>query len=62
MATWSTADHQTTAEHDQHTNPLDCLLIALGEAHCGTCLALLARLKAHLEISIPAWRPKGGAS
>ncbi len=60
MATWTTVDTQTTAEHDRHTRPLDPLLVALGEAQCGTCQALLTMIKAHLEISIPAW-PKGGA-
>ena len=55
-----TADTQTTVDHDRHTRPLDTLLVALGEAQCGTCQALLTMIKAHLEISIPAW-PKGGA-
>jgi hypothetical protein len=54
-----TADTQTV-EHDRHTKPLDTLLVALGEAQCGTCLAIMRMLKDHLEISIPAW-PKGGA-
>ena len=57
--TWSTADTQTTAEQDRHTRPLDTLLVALGDAKCGTCTAILHMLLAHLEISIPAW-PKSG--
>ncbi len=55
-----TADTQTTVDKDRHTRPLDSLLQALTEAECGTCQALLHMIKAHLEISIPAW-PKGGA-
>jgi hypothetical protein len=50
-----------TDQPDSHTKPLDTLLIAVGEAQCGTCQAILHMLLAHLEISIPAW-PKGGAS
>jgi hypothetical protein len=57
--TWSAADTQTTAEQDRHTRPLDTLLVALSEAKCGTCEAIMHMLKAHLEVSIPAW-PKGG--
>ncbi len=49
-------DQRTT----EHTKPLDSLLVALSEAECRTCQALLHMIKAHLEISIPAW-PKGGA-
>ena len=48
-------DQRTT----DHTRPLDPVLVALGEAQCGTCQALLTMIKAHLEISVPAW-PKGG--
>ncbi len=55
-----TADTQKTVDKDRHTRPLDSLLQALGEAECGTCQALLHMIKAHLEVSIPAW-PKGGA-
>ena len=55
-----TAPNQRTIDHDRHTRPLDSLLQALGEAECGTCQALLTMIKAHLEISVPAW-PKGGA-
>jgi len=58
--TWSTADTQTTAEQDRHTRPLDTLLVALGDAQCGTCQAIMHMLKAHIEVSIPVW-PKGGA-
>jgi hypothetical protein len=61
METWRTADTPKTVEQDRHSKPLDTLLIAVGEAQCGTCQAILHMLKAHLEISIPAW-PKGGAS
>ena len=60
MATWRTADTQTTVEQDRHTRPLDTLLVALSEAQCGTCTAILHMLRAHIEVSIPAW-PKGGA-
>ncbi len=59
METWRTADIQTTVEPDRHTRPLDTLLVALSEAKCGTCQAILRMLLAHLEISIPAWS-KGG--
>lgn len=59
METWSTADIQTTAEQTRHIRPLDTLLIAVGEAQCGTCQAILHMLKAHLEVSVPVW-PKGG--
>lgn len=45
---------------DPHTRPLDTVLVALSEAHCGTCQALLRILKAHLETTVPAW-PEGGA-
>ncbi len=60
MSMVETADTPKTVDHDRHTRPLDTLLIAVGEAQCGTCQAILHMLKAHLEISIPAW-PKGGA-
>jgi hypothetical protein len=59
MATWSTADTPKTVDHDRHTRPLDTLLVVLDEAQCGTCQAILHMLKAHLEVSIPAW-PKSG--
>ena len=60
METWSTADTPKTVEQDQHTRPLDTLLVAVSEAQCGTCRAILHMLLAHLEVSIPVW-PKGGA-
>ena len=60
METWSTADTQTTAEQDRHSRPLDTLLVALSEAKCGTCEAIMHMLKAHIEVSVPVW-PKGGA-
>jgi hypothetical protein len=60
MALTGLGDTPKTDEQDRHTRPLDCLLVALSEAHCGTCLAILHLLKAHLEVSIPAWT-KGGA-
>ena len=52
---------QTTVEQDRHTKPLDTLLVALGEAQCGTCQALLHMIKDHREVSIPPAWPKGGA-
>jgi len=60
METWSAAETQTTAEQDRHTRPLDTLLVALDDVQCGTCETITHMLKAHLEISIPAWS-KGGA-
>jgi hypothetical protein len=56
----STALDQRTSEPDRHTRPLDTLLVALDEAQCGTCQAILHMLLAHIEVSIPAW-PNGGA-
>jgi hypothetical protein len=55
-----TVDTQTTVDKDRHTRPLDPLLVALGEAECGTCQAILHLLKVHVETTILGW-PKGGA-
>ncbi len=51
----TTALDQRTSEPDRHTRPLDTLLVALDEAQCGTCQAILHMLLAHLEVSVPAW-------
>ncbi len=59
METWSTADTPKTVEPDRHSKPLDTLLVALDEAQCGTCQAIMHMLKAHIEVSVPVWTKDG---
>ncbi len=44
-----------TDQPDSHTKPLDTLLVALSEAQCGTCQAIMDMLKAHIEVIVPLW-------